>query len=144
MGWWENIEGYQMGDIVADMFTDITKKIKSKHGDITLQDFLAALTKSSNASADLIEDADTLPVKEVIAKLNDTDSTTVRPSDKYSDDVVKLLNEGFASTSHIFEETFERKPKLGEIYANLKFVLPEGNEYFSFKPDVGVLYFQAK
>jgi hypothetical protein len=144
MGWWENIEGYQIGDIVADMFTDITKKIKAKHADISLQDFLAAMTESSNASANLIEDSDTLPIKEVIAKLDDDNKTTVHPSDKNLGDVVKLLNEGFASTSYIFEETFERKPKLGEIYANLKFVLPGDNEYFSLKPDASILYFQAK
>jgi hypothetical protein len=144
MGWWENIEGYQLGDIVADMFTNITKKIKSKHADISLQDFLAALTKSSNASAHLIEDSDKLPIKEVIAKLDDDNKTTVHPSDKNLSDVVKLLNEGFASTSHIFEETFDRKPKLGEIYANLNFVLPGGKEYFSLKPDASILYFQAK
>lgn len=144
MGWWENIEGHQVGDIVADAFAEIVQKIKAKHPDITLEDFLHAMRQTANASAELVSDAEQLPIREVVAKLDDAERTVVHPSERELVGVVELLSEGFAGTSFIFEETFERKPSLGEIFSNLNFVLPRGDEYFSFQPDVAILYFQAR
>lgn len=143
MGWWDAIDGMR-GDIVADALYEITRDLKKRHEGLTLPTLLAALTRTLNANPQHVSDPDRLPVAEVFAKLSDDARTLVQPAADAPADVVEAMNRAFATTCYLFEETLERKPTIAEQFGNLSSVLPNGNSYFDFQPDIGILYFNTR
>lgn len=144
MAWWDDGEGNMVGDIVADHLTDITKQIKAAQPGIDIETFLQGLVMALADNPAIYTDGPS-PVATITMEIDDNDEEiTVRAAGKPTAAVVQHFRDGIQGTAAIFEETFERKPKLSELFANLIFVLPGGSRYFTLGDEALIMDLRAE
>ena len=120
MGWWENIDGYLVGDPTADVMGEALEPFEASP--VAVAELLHLLNAAVRAEQTSLHDSRALDYGPICARL--TDGTRIEPKATRDDpSAVEALRAGVRAVGSIFEGQFHRKPSLGELLATLDFVL---------------------
>ncbi|MBL1202382.1 MAG: hypothetical protein FWK04_25765 [Nostoc sp. GBBB01] len=147
MGWWETGQGDDIiGDAPADTITEIFEAIASSFEEEgkskpTLEQLLNAIfSVLCEKGADIFQNGEEISIQSLVAELQPT-SVKVSSSSNESahEELVQALDKGIQEIITQYQDSVNRKPRLQEFLACIKFVLgynPE--EYLSIEEGIAV------
>ncbi len=137
MSWWDTDNG---DDVIGDQAADLirhslqqaaTEKVKRAHEKPSLSDILRAV--GGVAATDNKRHLNDVPADliEIIAVLDSGGTISSGPlGDSTPDDLVSVFRENLAAIHNVYQERWERKPRMTEWLSALEFVLRYRPEEF--------------
>ncbi|HBE21432.1 MAG TPA: hypothetical protein DEG17_01545 [Cyanobacteria bacterium UBA11149] len=139
MGWWSynhNMMGDSPANIMGHMLATLVERTKVENiPKPTLQELLVTLKLVINQNAEeLLLEGGILQIKKIVAYLEDKQYVV---SEELNSSLIQtlapIIYENFVECQNIYQETFERKPKLSEFLWAVVFELSNPEEYLSIE-----------
>jgi hypothetical protein len=137
MGWWSTEKDNEViGDIPVDIVTTALQALAKSHEEIgkpklTLAELLGGMTLIlQQKSEDYLDDGSGIHLQKIVAKGNHQFNQEI--TQESDQNVLQVIDQALNEIVSVYENTLERKPRLGEILACFAFVLAyEPERYLS-------------
>lgn len=147
MGWWKTGQGDDIiGDAPADTISEIFAAIASSFEEEgkpkpTLQQVLdAIILVLREKGSDIFESTEEISNQTLVAELEPTSAKVwIRGNNIADEKLIKAFEKAFEEIVDQYQDSVNRKPRLAEIFASIKFILGYNpDEYLSIEENSSV------